>query len=108
MSGQSQKRRQADGRTRKGNRWNRRGLTQAALGASHSKDIYLRSFYWRIASTRGDKKARIATAHQQLEITCIIIRVGVHFKEPGANHLALRHTETHAEVSGEPAGGFRL
>jgi len=41
------------GRTRQGNRWIRRGLTQAALAASHSKDCYLRSFYWRKASKRG-------------------------------------------------------
>ena len=81
------------GRTRKGNRWIRRGLTQAALGASHSKDTYLRSFYWRIASKRGDKKARIATAHKQLEIAFIMIRDGVRYKELGANHLDLRHKQ---------------
>lgn len=81
------------GRTRKGNRWIRRGLTQSALGASHSKDTYLRSFYWRIASRRGEKKARIATAHKQLEIAFLMIRDGVHFKELGANHLDLRHKQ---------------
>jgi len=79
------------GRTRKGNRWIRRGLTQCALAASHSEDTYLRSFYWRIASRRGDKKARIATAHRQLEMAFFMIRDGVHFKELGANHLDLRH-----------------
>jgi len=53
------------GRTREGNRGIRRDLTQSALAASHAHDTYLRSFYWRIASKRGPKKARIATAHKQ-------------------------------------------
>ena len=65
------------GRTRKGNRGIRRGLTQTALAASHTDDPYLRSFYWRISSKRGPKKARIATAHKQLKIAFWIIRDGV-------------------------------
>lgn len=87
------------GRTRKGNRWIRRGLTQSALGASHSKDTYLSSFYWRIASKRGGKKARIAAALKQLEIAFRMIRDGVQFKELGqssrpAAHGAQSHPRT--------------
>ena len=48
------------GKTRKGNRWLRRGLTQTGLAASNSKNSCLRSFYWRIAARTGAKKAHIA------------------------------------------------
>lgn len=51
---------------------------------------HLRSFYWRIASKRGNKKARIATAHKQLEIAFLMIRDGTRLKELVANHLDLR------------------
>ena len=81
------------GRTRKGNRWIRRGLTQTALAASNAKDTYLRSFYWRTASRRGANKARIATAHKQLKVAFILIRDGVRYKDLGPNHLDLRHKE---------------
>lgn len=79
------------GRTRKGNRWIRRGLTQAALAASHAKDTYLRSFYWRISSKRGPKKARIATAHKQLKIAFLIIRDGVRYRDLGPDHFDRRN-----------------
>ena len=81
------------GRTRKGNRWIRRALTQSALAASHADNTYLRSFYWRIASKRGAKKARIATAHKQLKIAFLIIRDGVTYKDLGPDHFDRRQPE---------------
>lgn len=81
------------GRTRKGNRWIRRGLTQAALAASHAKDTYLRSFYWRISSKRGPKKARIATAHKQLKIAFLILRDGVRYTDLGTDHFDRRNLD---------------
>jgi transposase len=81
------------GRTRKGNRWIRRGLTQSALAASNKKDTYLRSFYWRIASKRGPKKARIATAHKQLKIAFLIIRDGIRYQDLGPDHFDRRNVE---------------
>jgi transposase len=81
------------GRTRKGNRLIRRGLTQSALAASHAQDTYLRSFYWRIASKRGPKKARIATAHKQLKIAFLIIRDRARYKDLGTDHFDRRNLE---------------
>lgn len=82
------------GRTRKGNRWIRRGLTQSAIiAASNKKDCYLRSFYWRIASKRGPKKARIATAHKQLKIAFLIMRDGVRYHDLGPDHFDRRNAE---------------
>jgi transposase len=81
------------GRTRKGNRWIRRGLTQTAIAASNKKDTYLRSFYWRIASKRGPKKARIATAHKQLKIAFLIIRDGIRYRDLGPDHFDQRNAD---------------
>lgn len=81
------------GRTRKGNRWLRRALTQSALGASRSEGTYLRSFYWRIAARRGAKKARLAIAHKQLKIAFFMIRDGLHFKELGPDFFDRRQPE---------------
>lgn len=81
------------GRTRKGNRWIRRGLTQAALAASHAKDTYMRSFYWRLSSKRGPKKARIATAHKQLKIAFLILRDGVRYTDLGPDHFDRRNLD---------------
>jgi len=53
----------------------------------------LRSFYWRIASKRGAKKARIATAHKQLKIAFLIIRDGVRYKDLGSNYFDRRNAE---------------
>lgn len=82
-----------NGRTRKGNRGIRRGRTPAALAASHAKDPYLRSFYGRIASTRGPKKARIATAHKQLKIAFLILRDGVRSTDLGPDHFDRRNLD---------------
>ena len=81
------------GRTRKGNRWILRGLTQSALAASHAEDTYLRSFYWRISSKRGPKKARVATAHEQLIIAFFIIRDGVRYNDLGPHHFDRRQPQ---------------
>ena len=81
------------GRTRKGNRWIRRGLTQSALAASHTNDSYLRSFYWRISSKRGPKKARIATAHKQLKIAFLMLRDGLRYHDLGPDHFDQRNLE---------------
>lgn len=81
------------GRTRKGNRWLRRGLTQPGLAVSRVKDSYLRSFYWRIAGRRGAKKARLAVAKKQLTIAFFLIRDGVRYREAGADYFDRRQPE---------------
>jgi len=73
------------GRTRKGNRYLRRILTQSAWAASHRKDSFLQSFYFRIAHRRGNKKALIALAHRILLIMWKIIREGDVYREKGGN-----------------------
>ena len=55
-------------RTRKGNRWLRRALAEAAWAASHSKGSYLAAQYRRLAARRGKKRALLAVGHSILEI----------------------------------------
>ena len=56
------------GRTRKGQSWLRTALTQAAWGASRSKDTYLSAQFQRLRARRGPKRAAIAVAHSILVI----------------------------------------
>jgi transposase len=55
-------------RTRKGNRWLRRALSEAAWAASHAKDSYLAAQYRRLAGRRGKKRALLAVGHTILAV----------------------------------------
>jgi len=54
------------GKTRKGNRWLRGALTQAAWAASHTKGTYLSGLFRRISARRGAKRAIVAVGHSIL------------------------------------------
>ena len=75
------------GRTRKGSRWLRQALTEAAHGAAHTKKTYLAALYQRIAARRGRKKAVIAVAHAILVIVYHLLTRHEPYKELGANYF---------------------
>jgi transposase len=81
------------GKTRKGNRYLRATLIQAALGAMHSKGTALQARYHRVKRHRGHKKAVVAVGHQILEIAYFIMRDGVTYDELGADYFDRRHAE---------------
>jgi hypothetical protein len=54
------------GRTRKGDRWLRGALGEAAAAAARTKGTYLSARYWRLASRRGKKRATVAIGHDIL------------------------------------------
>src|SRR5262249_42500388 len=54
------------GKTGQGNRWLRSALIQAAHAAVKVKESYLGTFYRRLASRQGVKKAIMAVAHKLL------------------------------------------
>ena len=81
------------GRTRKGDRYLRRALCQAAWAVSHTKDNYLAALFYRIAGRQGLKKATIAVAHQLLRIAYHIIRHGGSYRELGGNYFDRLHPE---------------
>src|SRR2546429_3189108 len=59
---------QLSGRTKKGNKYLRRILTQAAWAVSHCKQGYLPAFFYRVKARRGWGRAIVATAHKILVI----------------------------------------
>jgi transposase len=54
---------QRSGKTRRGNRTLRTGLTQMAHAAARTKSTYLSALYQRLAARRGKKRAIMAVAH---------------------------------------------
>jgi transposase len=74
------------GRTRKGNRYLRRALCQAAWAASHTKNTYLAAFYRRLRSRRGHQKAILALAHHLLVVAYQLLTQGGEYKEAGGDY----------------------
>lgn len=56
------------GKTRRGQKWLRTALVEAAWAASRSKDTYLAAQFQRLRVRRGDKRAAVAVAHSILTI----------------------------------------
>jgi transposase len=81
------------GKTRKGSPWLRRVLVQAAWAASHAKDTYLRSQFFRIAARRGRKRALIAVAHTILVIAWHVLKAGATYQELGGDYFEQRQAE---------------
>lgn len=81
------------GKTRKGNRYLRRTLIQAGLGAMRKNGSALQARYHRVKRHRGHKKAVVAVGHQILEIAYYIMRDGVTYDELGADYFNRRHAE---------------
>jgi transposase len=74
-------------RIRKGNRWLRQTLVQAAWAASHTKQTYLSAQYRRLAPRRGKKRALIALAHTMVKIVYHMLKKGTTYTELGADYF---------------------
>jgi len=74
-------------RTRKGNRWLRRALAEAAWAASQAKDSYFRAQFRRVASRRGKKRALIAVGHSLLVVIYRVLKDGVDYRELGPDYF---------------------
>ena len=90
------------GKTRKGNRYLRRVLCQAAWAASHKKDSHLSALYRRVRTRRGEK-AIMAVAHQLITIIFHIVRDGDRERRI-AGQLQLSAKYDHAASSTRPVG----
>ncbi len=95
------------GKTRKGNKWLRRSLVEAARGASHTNDSYLQAQFRRIKYRRGDKKAAIAVGHSILVIAYHVLTRKEPYRELGPTYLddkrrqrAKRHALAQLEALG--------
>jgi transposase len=74
-------------RTRKGNRWLRRALAEAAWAASHVKDSYLSAQYRRLAGRRGKKRALVAVGHSLLVIVYHVLKNNVEYQDLGPDYF---------------------
>jgi transposase len=80
-------------RARKGNRWLRAALIEAALAATHVRDSALAARYRRIMRHRGHKKAVVAVAHAMLATAYVLLAEGQPYQEPGADYYDRRHKD---------------
>jgi transposase len=78
------------GRTRKANRYVRRGMCQAAWAASHSKNSYLSAFFRRIQMRKGAQKAVMALAHHLVTVVYNVLARGEEYVELGGDYYDQR------------------
>jgi transposase len=83
---QSAGRRQS-GKTRKGSKWLRAALVEAAQAAARKKETYLKAQYHRLVPRCGKKKAVIAVAHSLLVRVYYLLRDGTTYEELGGNYF---------------------
>jgi transposase len=80
------------GKTRKGSKWLRKGLTEAARAAARSNDTYLAAHYNRIRGRRGPNKAAVAVGHSILVIAYHLLLNNETYRDLGGDYFAQRHT----------------
>ena len=81
------------GTTRKGCKWLRIALIEAALAATRKKDCALGARYRRIMRHRGHKKAIVAVARAILEIAYHLLAKQTTYSELGADYFDRRDKE---------------
>lgn len=74
-------------RTRRGNRWLRSALVEAAWAAVHSNDNYLAGQYHRLVPHRGKKRAIVAVAHSMVEIAHTLLSKKVDYHDLGPDYF---------------------
>lgn len=78
-------------RCRKGNKFIRRVLTQAAWAASHTKRGYLRQLFSRLRARRGWSRAIVGVAHKILVFAYTILRTNQPWQDPGDDYFDQLH-----------------
>src|ERR1019366_4897629 len=79
------------GRTRKANRYVKRGMCQAAWAASHTKNTYLSAFYRRMQVRKGAPKAVMALAHHLITVVYKVLLSGDKYVELGSDYYDRRN-----------------
>jgi transposase len=75
------------GRTRKGNVWLRRALTEAAWAARRTKKSYFAAQYRRLAGRRGKQRATLAVAHSLLVTIYHMLKHKVEYRDLGPDYF---------------------
>jgi transposase len=82
------------GKTRKGQKWLRAALVQAAWAASRTKNTYLSAQFHRLRARRGPKRAAVAVAHSILVIVYhLLADPEAVFHELGGDYFFQRNEE---------------
>lgn len=83
------------GTMRKGSKWLRTALCQAAKAAGRSKATYLAAQYARLRGRRGPAKATMAVAHSMLVAAYYILERQQPYADLGADYFARRDSRDH-------------
>ena len=78
------------GKTRKGSRWLRIALVEAAQAAARTKNTYLAAQYGRIKGRRGHNKVIVAVAHSILVIAYHLLTRELPYTDLGADYFVKR------------------
>src|SRR5262245_47784819 len=81
------------GRARKGNRWLRSALTEAALASTRASRTAFAARYRRIMPHRGHKKAVVAVAHALLITVYHLLARQTSYRDFGPDYYDRRHAE---------------
>jgi transposase len=81
------------GRTRHGSKWLDSTLTEAAMAASRTKDVYLAAQYQRLRPRRGHGRALGAVKHSILVACWHMLTTGELYREAGGNYFHRRDPE---------------
>jgi transposase len=81
------------GKTRKGSKWLRNALIEAARAAARSKGTYLTAQYARLKGRRGSKKAAVAVGHSILVIAYHVLERDRPYEELGEDHFHRRQSD---------------
>jgi len=83
-------------RTRKGNPWVRRSLTEAAWAAGRVKGSYLGVQFRRFAARKGRKHAVVVVGHSILTVAYYLLTHRVSYRDLGVEYLETRDREATA------------
>ncbi len=81
------------GHTRKGSKWLRIALLEAALAATHSNDTYLAAQYRRLKGRRGHRRASIAVCHSILAAAWHMLQTGEVYRDAGGDYFTRLNPE---------------
>lgn len=82
------------GKTRKGSKWLRAALVQAALASTRAKKTYLAAQYQRLFRQRGHKRAVVAVGHAMLVIVYHLIKDRRTYHDLGPDYFIKRDRQS--------------
>ena len=77
------------GATRRGSRYLRATLVEAAHAATNTRNCQFAGFKRSVAARRGNKRALVAAAHKIARILYVILRDRAPYRDPDTNYEAL-------------------